>query len=161
MASSTCVARIDEQAGLVPDAVAFENSEGQSITYRELKWRSDALAVALAADKDLPAGAPVVIYGHKSPLMVACFLACAKSGHAYVPVDTVYPVDRVASIVGQIGETVVLDTTPGLLDWSQVPEARNVRSLEQVEAGDEPKAEAKPEVKDGPAPQAPAEKKAE
>lgn len=39
--------------------------------------------------------------------------------------------------------------------------AQASEALEQVEAGDEPKAEAKPEVKDGPAPQAPAEKKAE
>ncbi len=108
--SSSYIAAIDAQAQRVPDAVAFCNSRGESITYAELKRASDALARWIANSDAVASGVPVVVYGHKSPLMPACFLACVKSGHAYVPIDVVYPRDRVASIIDQLGETVVLDT---------------------------------------------------
>ena len=38
---------------------------------------------------------PVVVYGHKNPYMIVCFLACVKSGRAYCPVDTSVPESRV------------------------------------------------------------------
>lgn len=108
---SSFVEAVEAQASLNPDAVAFRNSRGETITYSQLKRRSDALAQRMAASDAIPAGAPVVVYGHKSPLMLATFFACVKSGHAYVPVDVVYPTERVASIIGQLGATVAFDTT--------------------------------------------------
>jgi len=92
-----------------PTTIAFENSRGERISYGELRSASDALALLLCeAD---PAYRPVVVYGHKSPLMIACFLACAKSGRAYVPVDIVYPDLRVIDILDQLGAPIVLNTT--------------------------------------------------
>lgn len=106
----TYIQSVDAQASSRPDAVAFKNTRGEHITYAQLKERSDALARWIAANKDIVGGVPLIVYGHKSPLMLVCFLACAKSGHAYVPVDVVYPAARVASIVEQLGTTAVLDT---------------------------------------------------
>ena len=104
------VAAIDAQADRVPDKTAFRNSRGQSIVYAQLKRQSDALACWIAGNSAIPAHAPLVVYGHKAPIMLACFLACVKSGHAYVPVDVVFPRERIASIIEQLGETAVLDT---------------------------------------------------
>ena len=101
---------VDAQAQANPDRAAFVNTRGESITYAQLKSRSDALARWIAANESIPQGSPLVVYGHKSPLMLVCFLACAKSGHAYAPVDVVYPAARVASIIGQLGDTVAFDT---------------------------------------------------
>ena len=109
--TSAYVESIDSQAQLNPEVVAFRNSRGEELTYAQLKKRSDDLASWIVSRPDIPAGAPLVVYGHKSPLMLVSFLACVKSGHAYVPVDVVYPRDRVASIIGQLGETVAFDTT--------------------------------------------------
>lgn len=108
---SALVKAIDEQGSLNPDVVAFCNSRAESITYSQLKTRSDALATWIAGCDDIPEGVPIVVYGHKSPFMLVSFLACVKSGHAYVPVDVVYPRDRVASIIEQLGSTVAIDTT--------------------------------------------------
>ena len=104
------VAAIDAQADRVPDKTAFRNSRGQSIAYAQLKQQSDALARWIADNGAIPAHAPLVVYGHKAPIMLVCFLACVKSGHAYVPVDVVFPRERIASIIEQLGETAVLDT---------------------------------------------------
>lgn len=112
------VEAVDAQAARVPNKTAFCNSRGESIAYAELKRRSDSLAGWIAANPRIPVKAPLVVYGHKAPAMLACFLACAKSGHAYVPVDVVFPRERIASIIGQLGPTAVFDTLdalPGLL----------------------------------------------
>ena len=108
--ASTYLELVDSQAARCPDRVAFRNSNGESITYAQLKSQSDALARWIAANPAVSPGVPLVVYGHKSPLMLVCFLACAKSGHAYVPVDVVYPAARVASIIGQLGDTAAFDT---------------------------------------------------
>ena len=113
---------VDAQAQANPDRAAFVNTRGESITYAQLKSRSDALARWIAANESIPQGSPLVVYGHKSPLMLVCFLACAKSGHAYAPVDVVYPAARVASIIGQLGDTVAFDTR-GTLEELLGPEA--------------------------------------
>ena len=69
-----------------------------ALTYRELREKSDALASyiidMLGRDKT-----PVVVYGHKQNEMIICILACTKSGHPYIPIDTSFPEERVREIV--------------------------------------------------------------
>ena len=48
--------------------------------------------------------------GHKSACMIAGVLGCLKSGHAFVPVDTEMPLTRLADILSQLGETLVVVT---------------------------------------------------
>ena len=121
MFGSAYVDAIERQAELVPDRLVFANSAGECLTYQQLHERSQALACWLADAQRLQAGVPVILFGHKSPHMLTAMLACAKAGHAYVPIDTVYPADRVASIIDQVGETLIIDTTAGALDWASVP----------------------------------------
>jgi D-alanine--poly(phosphoribitol) ligase subunit 1 len=108
--ASSYVNAVDAHANEFGERVAFANSDGARLTYAELRQRSDALACWIAANPDIPARQPIVIYGHKSPLMLVAFFACVKAGHAYVPVDTVYPAERVANIASQVAPTAVFDT---------------------------------------------------
>ena len=110
MGKSSLVSAIDAQAGINPDRVAFFNSHNESITYAELRCLSDALALWIDQSGQFEPKVPVLVYGHKSPLMLVCFLACVKSGRAYVAMDTIYPTSRIADIAGQIGHPAVLDT---------------------------------------------------
>lgn len=68
-----------------------------TLTYKELKEKSDALASyiihTLGRDKT-----PIIVYGHKQIEMIICFLACTKSGHSYIPIDTSFPKERVREI---------------------------------------------------------------
>ncbi|MCL1797854.1 MAG: D-alanine--poly(phosphoribitol) ligase subunit DltA [Eggerthellaceae bacterium] len=91
------------------DLPAFKNSRGESISYGQLKAYSDRLAAWLIRqDKDKR---PVVVYGHKSPFMLVSFLACAKSGRAYVPLDCMTPPSRVALILEQLDSPIFISTT--------------------------------------------------
>ena len=106
---SAFVSAVDDFGATRPATVAFANSRGETITYGELKHLSDGLALRLS---ELDAHKrPVVVYGHKSPLMIACFHACSKSGRAYVPIDVVYPDLRVIDIMDQLESPLVLNTT--------------------------------------------------
>lgn len=68
------------------------------LTYGDLKKYSDALAYYIAS-KYKNDKSPIVIYGHKDHEMLISFLACSKSGHAYIPVDTTFPKDRIKDII--------------------------------------------------------------
>lgn len=100
--------RLAEVAAENPERAAFSNSriEGTGLTYGDLAAQSDSVAAFLA--ERAPAGKPVVVYGHKSPLMLVCFVAAAKAGLTYAPVDIAYPADRVNDIMDQIGKPLVL-----------------------------------------------------
>ena len=105
--------RIEHYAAVQPDAPAIRTSSGARMTYRELWQASEALAEHLARDgRD----GPVIVYGHKEPLIVACFLACMKAGRPYVPLDRhSVPTARVNAIASQLGD-------PELLAVSALPE---------------------------------------
>lgn len=52
---------------------------------------------------------PVVIYGNKETDIIAVMHGALKSGLAYVPVDTSYPLERLEKIMNQIGAQVLFN----------------------------------------------------
>ena len=102
---------LHDHATSMPDSCAFvASASGEKMTYGELWQRSGAIAAALLEDAGEPADegsdsakGPVVVYGHKSPLMLASFVGCLRAGRAYVPVDShSVPEGRAASIASQV-----------------------------------------------------------
>ncbi|MGX6428398.1 D-alanine--poly(phosphoribitol) ligase subunit DltA [Levilactobacillus yonginensis] len=87
---------IDQVAQSDPERIAYDYL-GQTNTYGDLKQRSDALAAHLD-EMDLPRESPVLVYGGQTFDMMATFLGIVKSGHAYVPIDTHSPVERIVTI---------------------------------------------------------------
>ena len=105
--TSRFIEKIHDNARKRPEHIAyFTSREGESITYGELDSWSDSVAAFLSANA--PTGKPVVVYGHKSPLMLVCFIAAAKAGLTYAPVDIAYPADRVNDILSQIDHPLVI-----------------------------------------------------
>ncbi|MDR0347069.1 MAG: D-alanine--poly(phosphoribitol) ligase subunit DltA, partial [Coriobacteriales bacterium] len=99
-----------------PGRLAFANSAGEQITYGELWNASELLAQRLLDDEAaglLESRSPIAVLGHKQPLMLACFLACAKSGHPYVPLDASLPTARRDAIIARIkaGPSAILDAS--------------------------------------------------
>ncbi|MGY0217924.1 AMP-binding protein [Endozoicomonadaceae bacterium StTr2] len=52
---------------------------------------------------------PVVIYGHKQHEFVITMLACIQLSVPYVPVDTIYPRERLQAIQQQLGSGLLID----------------------------------------------------
>lgn len=102
------LAAVEQQVQAHPRACAHRTSGGRAMTYAELWQASDLIAAALMASSD--DREPIVVLGHKSPLMTAGFLGCLKSGHAFVPVDVEMPTSRLVDIASQLGEPLLLTT---------------------------------------------------
>jgi D-alanine--poly(phosphoribitol) ligase subunit 1 len=91
------LARLRRWSRLIPERPAML-SAGQILTYRDLDRGSDLLAATLAAS--LPDDhSPLVVIGHKEPELLLAFLAAAKSGHPYIPIDTSLPQSRINTII--------------------------------------------------------------
>src|SRR6202030_766884 len=82
---------------VAPNAIAHI-SDGRTLTYGELRQRSDALAMNLfeRLGDDL---APIALLGHREPERLRGFLGAVKSGRPYVPLDTALPQSRVETIM--------------------------------------------------------------
>jgi amino acid adenylation domain-containing protein/non-ribosomal peptide synthase protein (TIGR01720 family) len=86
-----------------PDAVALVETGGSvgenaAITYEELNRQSNRLARRLR-ERGTGAGTVVAIMAERTAAMVVGMLAILKAGAAYLPLDPVYPTDRVRYIL--------------------------------------------------------------
>lgn len=108
--------QIKETAIRAPERIAVRSENG-SMTYRELDEYTDRLAVFIrnlcGTDKT-----PLPVYGHKSPYMLVCFLACVKSGRGYCPIDISVPWARAEGIMENVNAPVILACEP-------LPEAKD------------------------------------
>ncbi|HET6230447.1 MAG TPA: amino acid adenylation domain-containing protein, partial [Longimicrobiaceae bacterium] len=98
----------EARAAATPDAVALEQA-GERGTYAELNAQANRIAHHLAA---LGAGAEsrVGVCLERSPEMVAGLLGILKAGAAYVPLDPVYPAERLAYLAEDAGLRIALTT---------------------------------------------------
>ncbi|HEY4594401.1 MAG TPA: condensation domain-containing protein, partial [Thermoanaerobaculia bacterium] len=109
-----------EQAARRPDAPALLGPEpGAVLTYRELDERSAALAGELAR-RGVGRGYLVGIFAERSPELVIALLAVLRAGGAYLPLDPAYPRERLALMLADAGDPLVL-AQPGLADRLPAP----------------------------------------
>jgi D-alanine--poly(phosphoribitol) ligase subunit 1 len=125
------VERIDYWAAVAPEATAHI-SDGRTLTYGELRSRSDALAryltQRLGDDRR-----PIAVLGHREPEMLIAFLGAVKSGRPYVPLDTALPQQRIDKILATSHTALVL-TPQNVLQFCGLEVPGPGRSVQ----GDEP-----------------------
>ena len=100
---------------------------GQSITWQELDDLSGRLAASL--HKNLKSKKPIIVYGHKDPYMLVCFLACVKAGRAYCPIDISVPLSRVEMIVEEVEPEIVLSTELLSIAFEKILSKEEIMSL--------------------------------
>jgi D-alanine--poly(phosphoribitol) ligase subunit 1 len=100
------VERIDHWAAVAPHAIAHI-SDDRSLTYAELRRRSDALASYLT-ERFGDDRSPIAVLGHREPEMLIAFLGAVKSGRPYVPIDTALPQQRIDKILATSRAATVL-----------------------------------------------------
>lgn len=106
-----------EQAMTVPDLLAVSFRD-ESMTYRELDRRSDALARTLRV-KGVGRGSVVGIMAERSIPMLTAMLAVMKAGGAYMPIDPHYPKERILYMLEDSGAELVFMNggRSGVLDF--------------------------------------------
>ena len=87
--------------------IAFHNAfTNEILTFGELELLSNKLSGYLSCN--FPDKMPIVVFGHKSPLMIAAFIGCVKAGHPYCPVDTSMPEERIRDILDVSGAKLII-----------------------------------------------------
>ncbi|HET6705827.1 non-ribosomal peptide synthetase, partial [Amycolatopsis sp.] len=98
----------DRQAAETPEAPAVISAEG-TLSYRELAARVNRLARLLRA-RGLGPEQVVALALPRTPDHVIAGLAVVKAGAAFLPVDTAYPAERIAHMLGDARPAAVLTT---------------------------------------------------
>ena len=80
----------------------------KSLTWKQLDDYSDYLAFWM--NERLETKTPIIVYGHKNPMMIVCFLACVKTGRAYCPIDINVPAPRIEAIISEVNPEMILST---------------------------------------------------
>jgi len=111
----------EAQVAARPDAVALV-FDGKELSFREVEDGANRIANAILAH-GVGAGERVGLYVERSFELIFALLGVAKSGAAYVPLDTAYPEDRVQFMLTDAGCRVVLASSH-LVD--KVGEGRSV-----------------------------------
>ena len=122
--------RIDHWGAVAPQAVAYINGD-RTLTYGELRRRSDALAAHFAGrfgdDR-----APIAVLGHREQEMLIAFLGAVKSGRPYVPIDTAFPQQRIDKVLAISRAALVL--TPQ--EIAQMPAVDEPTAVSYVQRDD-------------------------
>ncbi|WP_327673510.1 non-ribosomal peptide synthetase/MFS transporter [Kitasatospora sp. NBC_00458] len=99
---------VEEQARRTPDAPAVRGADGV-LSYTELDQRANALAHrlrALGVGPDRPVGLLV----ERSAALAVGMLGILKAGGAYLPLDPVYPDERIHGLLAAAGAAAVVTT---------------------------------------------------
>ncbi|WFU79136.1 amino acid adenylation domain-containing protein [Bradyrhizobium sp. CIAT3101] len=102
----TIVETFERRATLSPDKVAVQIGE-KRLTYRELNVRANQLARYLRRIGVQPSSRVMTSF-ERSIDMVVAMLAILKTGAAYVPLDSSYPLERLSMLVEDAKPTVLL-----------------------------------------------------
>jgi len=102
-----CIHKLFEaQAEAKPDAIAL-SYQGSHLSYAEVNRSANRIAGELIAKGARPETL-VAIYASRTPDLVIGILGVLKSGAAYVPLDPMYPNDRLAFILEDTQVAILL-----------------------------------------------------
>ncbi|QHI35446.1 Tyrocidine synthase 3 [Kordia antarctica] len=104
------VEMFQKQAKEKPKAVALV-AQNKEITYSELDELSNKLASSLRQNYAIEENDLVGIYLDRSDEMVIAMLGILKTGAAYIPIDTNYPIARVQDILDDAAPKLLITET--------------------------------------------------
>ncbi|MDD2895990.1 MAG: AMP-binding protein [Aliarcobacter sp.] len=90
----------------------------KDLTWGEFKNEVEKLKIEISK-YNLPKGHPVVIYGHKEAKFIVTMTACMSLGLPYIPVDTIYPKERLHKIVNIVNSALIINTIDDTLDFNK------------------------------------------
>jgi len=104
-----------------PNQIAVVGDDFE-LTWKEFRTKVNDLAVFFIQNNIHQLEKPVIVYGHKSATMLVSFYAMMKLNIAYIPVDLVYPKDRVQKIINTAECQLIINTTDTPLNLDGVTE---------------------------------------
>jgi amino acid adenylation domain-containing protein/non-ribosomal peptide synthase protein (TIGR01720 family) len=101
-------ASLFRQQALKTPAAPAVNCSGQSLSFKQLDERANAIAACLRQEYQVDTENIVGVYMERGLLWPAAILGIWKAGGVYLPLDTQWPADRVAYILKNAGAKLVI-----------------------------------------------------
>jgi len=99
-----------------PNSIAIAGSN-RNINWSEVEhFITEVNSLLISVDNYI--NNPVIIYGHKEAEFVLAIMACIKLNITYIPIDTLYPTDRVNDIINQTNSSILFNCTNEVLNLS-------------------------------------------
>jgi D-alanine--poly(phosphoribitol) ligase subunit 1 len=89
---------------------AFVITPTQTISWEEASRISEKLQQIFSLYQ-LTKGHPVIVYGHKEAFYTVAMMSCILAEMPFVPIDTIYPADRISYIKNATESAVVINCT--------------------------------------------------
>lgn len=112
----TLIQVFEDQIKLIPDKTALV-LEGKNISYRELNDQAGIIADQLIS-MGVKSNQFVACYFNQSIDRIICLLGILKSGAAYIPLETHYPIDRINFLLTD-SDPLVLITSESLINIAE------------------------------------------
>jgi len=126
-----CVHQLfEEQVLKTPESIAISDDR-KKLTYKQLNEKANKLARYLH-DSGAKEGSFVSICMERSTDILVALLAVQKAGCTYIPLDPIYPKDRLALIL-EDGNPALMITEKKLLESLPKTETKNI-FIEEIEA---------------------------
>ena len=97
------------------DKLAICGSD-KDLTWAEFKFEVEKLKAELLT-YNLPKGHPVIIFGHKEVKFVVSMVACMSLGYPYIPIDTIYPKERLNKIATIVNSSLVINIVDDCIEF--------------------------------------------
>jgi D-alanine--poly(phosphoribitol) ligase subunit 1 len=102
-----------EDQELFPDKIAIAGSD-KDISWKELEQQCTQLH-NIFNTLQIPKGHPIIIYGHKEAFFPAAMLACINADIPYIPIDKIYPIERVKKIAENTKAQILINCSEDTL----------------------------------------------
>lgn len=102
-----------EDHELFPDKIAIAGSDND-ISWRELEQQCTQLS-NIFNTLQIPKGHPIIIYGHKEAFFPVAMLACMHADIPYIPIDKIYPIERVKKIAENTKAQILINCSKDTL----------------------------------------------
>jgi len=105
--------RFDVLSGRFEETEINQQKLALAASDEDLNWLEFSEQVrkfaAMLDDIGIPAGHPVIIYGHKEALFIIAIAALMSRDIFYIPIDTLIPLERVSRIKEISGSEVLIN----------------------------------------------------
>ena len=107
VSTDTIVARFEAQVTRAPNRIALTVPSKNQLTYAELNERANRLSRQLIA-RGVTTETPVGLLLERSSDLIVAMLSILKAGGAYLPIDPIYPNERIKFILEDAQAPVVI-----------------------------------------------------
>jgi polyketide synthase PksJ len=127
----TIISLFDEQVARTPNNVALSIGD-VTVSYKELKDRSEKIASFLRQEKGIGKGDFVALMLEREAYLVPFILGVLRAGAAYVPIDPQYPAERINAIIEDAKPKLVIarDTCDPIINYSGSVVHENITSTD-------------------------------